>query len=321
MIHPIYVMAAVTSAVALAVFGGMLWQLSPADRRRRFVFGLLLLGLCMSPLAFFAVRKPLLMKPLESLLAQPAWQAGGRSILRDLIRLSFAPLTEEPAKLTPWLLLLAAGCPLLPTRPMVAPLALSLGLGFALGEIWLVASFVAQANNPKLAALPWHAFGGFLSERLMTCVMHALFALPTIALARRGWKGAAAGLVLGMLLHGIGNAPIVLMHREAFGWKTETWQLLIQLWLVGLTLVGLLMLIGAAMGRTTFWKIWAKGMVCPECGRQYRRPILLGLNFGLRRYERCGACHKWHWVTLKNLAPLKRSGASPPPHSATHPNR
>lgn len=303
MVQPIYIMAGVTTIVALTVFGGMLRQICPADRRRRYVFGMVLLGLFMSPAAFVAVRRPLLLQPLEPKFRQPAWKAGGWSIVRDAIRLSFAPLTEEPAKLAPWLLLLAMGAPLAPTRRMIAPLALAAGLGFAVGEIWLVAGFVAQANDPKLAGLPWYAFGGFLGERLMTCVLHTLFALPTVALARQGWKWGAIGLALGMTLHWIGNAPIVLMRREAFGWKRETWQVLIQFWLIALTIVGLLVLFGVFTGRKTVRKVLSNRMVCPECGREYRRPILFGLNFGLRRYERCGVCHKWHWVTLKNLAP------------------
>ena len=46
-------------------------------------------------------------------------------------------------------------------------------------------------------------------------------------------------------------------------------------------------------------------MICPGCGGTYRQSLLWGLNFGMSRYERCGHCHKWHWVTMKNLAPLK----------------
>ncbi|MGH7137281.1 MAG: hypothetical protein ACREHD_16180, partial [Pirellulales bacterium] len=252
-----------TSVFALAVLGTLLWQISPRDRRRPFVMGLVLLGLIMSPAAFFAVRRPLLIRPLEPILTQPGWQVGGWAIMRDAVRLCFAPLTEEPAKLVPWLVLLAAGCPLVPTRRMAAPLALAAGLGFAAGEIWLVAGLVARANDPKLAGLPWYSFGGFLSERLMTCASHALFAVPTVALARRGWKWGALGLALGMVLHWISNAPIVLMHRRTFGWKTETWQLLIQFWLVAFTIAGLAALAGAFAGRKMLRRIWSNRMVCP----------------------------------------------------------
>lgn len=305
MFHQIYIMAAVTSVVALAVWGTLLWQLCPRDKRRPLIITLLLLGFFMSPAAFFGVRRPLLIGPLEPVLKHPGWDVGGWSVVRDAVRLTFAPLTEEPAKLAPWLVLLAAGWPLLPTRRMVAPLALAMGLGFAVGEIWLVAGLIAQANDPKLAALPWYSFGGFLSERLMTCVTHALFALPAVALARRGWKWGAVGLALAMTMHWVSNAPIVLMHREMFGWKAGTWQLLIQVWLVLFTIAGLAALIGCFAGRKMLRGLWSLRMVCPECGATYRQPIFLGLNFGLSRYERCGACHKWHWVTLKNLAPLK----------------
>lgn len=267
---------------------------------------LLAIGCFMSPAAYYGVRVPLLIGPLEPGLKQPGWDEPGWSIARDAIRLAFAPITEEPAKLLPWVVLLAAGAPLWPARRLVAPVALAAGLGFAVGEIWLVAHFVAQANDPKLAALPWYAFGGFLSERLMTCLTHPLFALPTVMLARKGWKGAALGLAMGMALHGLSNAPIVLMHRKAFGWKPEIWSVIIQIELVVLSIVGLLSLLAASFGRKTMKKIWAGRMICPECGATYRQPIVMGLNCGMKRYEPCGACGKWHWVTIANLAPLKR---------------
>lgn len=304
MVHPLYIMAVVTTLVALLVGVTLLRQISPGDHRRRWLFAMLALGFLMSPAAFYAVRRPLLIAPLEPILSRPGWDEGGWSTLRDVVRLSYAPLTEEPAKLTPWLLLLAAGAPLLPVRRMRAPLALAAGFGFAIGEIWLVAGLIAAKNEPKLAQLPWYSFGGFLGERLMTCFSHALFALPTVILSRRGWRWGALGLALGMGLHWISNAPIVLMHREAFGWKRETWALVVQMWVIGISAAGLFILIGVAAGRKVLRRVWHRRMVCPGCGAVYRQPLLLGLNFGLLwRYERCSACHKWHWVTLKNLAP------------------
>ncbi len=304
--HPIYIMAAVTTLVSLGVWGGMLWQISPRDERRRSILLLLALGFCMSPAAFYGVRKPLLIGPLEPVLKRPEWDHGRRPVVRDIIRIAYAPLTEEPAKLAPWLLLLAIGLPLQPTRRMIAALALAAGLGFAVGEIWLVASFVAQANDPKMAALPWYQFGGFLSERLMTCITHALFALPTVILSRRGWKWGAIGMAIGMLLHGISNAPITLMHRGTFGWTATIWAVVIQLWLALLTVAGLVSLLAAYAGRNMLRRLWANRMICPGCGAIYRQPLILGLNCGMSRYEPCGVCHKWHWVTLKNVAPLKK---------------
>ena len=43
MFYPIYIMAAVTSVVALAVWGGLLWQICPRDDRRSSIFFMLLL--------------------------------------------------------------------------------------------------------------------------------------------------------------------------------------------------------------------------------------------------------------------------------------
>jgi len=69
---------------------------------------------------------------------------------------------------------------------------------------------------------------------------------------------------------------------------------------------GLASLVVAAFGRKVLRAIWARQMICPGCGAVYRQPILWGLNFGMSRYERCGVCFKWHWVTIKDLAPMKR---------------
>jgi ribosomal protein S27E len=36
---------------------------------------------------------------------------------------------------------------------------------------------------------------------------------------------------------------------------------------------------------------------CPECGHEYDAP-LIGINFGLTRYERCPHCRHWHWTKV-----------------------
>ena len=56
------------------------------------------------------------------------------------------------------LTLLLAGYRLRPVRRLIVPLAMTIGLSFALGEIWLVARFVAV--NPEMADIPWSLFGG-----------------------------------------------------------------------------------------------------------------------------------------------------------------
>lgn len=76
MIHPIYVMAAVTSVVALAAWGTLLWQICPRDNRRPLVINLVLLGFFMSPAAYFLVRRPVLIGPLEPAAAASGCLAG-----------------------------------------------------------------------------------------------------------------------------------------------------------------------------------------------------------------------------------------------------
>ncbi len=299
--HQIYIMAGVTTVVALLAFGALIWQLSPKDNRRWMLFGIVLLGTFMSVPAFYGVRVPLLVDPLKRLLEEPDWKDQANSPLIDAVKLCFAPLTEEPAKLLPWLLLLAFGAPLLPSRKMVAPLALAAGLGFAVGEIWLVAKFVE--DMPAAANLPWYQFGGFFGERLMTCFSHSLFALPTIYFSRKGWKWGLVGLGIGMSLHWLGNAPIVLMQREAFGVKKDVWAVLLSVWLIWFT-IGTLIAVMAVHFHKKVGRIMARKMVCPGCHVVYRQPILMGMNMGTWRYEPCSACNQWHWVTLDNLAPV-----------------
>ena len=304
--HPIYTMAVVTTLAMLAIWGSMLRQLSPRDGRFRLLIGMLCLGCFACPIAFFAIRRPFLIALLEPVFSQPIWEEGWRSICRDVMRLCFAPLTEEPAKLVPWLIVLGLGVPLWPARRLVAPVSLGLGLGFAVGEVWLVAWLIAQRGDPQFAQLPWYQFQGFLTERVMTGMAHTLFVFPTVWLARKGWKHALFGLAIGMTLHWFSNSAIVLMHREAFGWTKNAWGVLVQLWIALFAIAGLIVTIGVWLGPKKARRMWARRMTCPECGGVYTQPLIMGLNFGMKRYEPCGVCHKWHWVTLENLAPDKK---------------
>lgn len=319
MIHPIYTMAGVTTVFALAAFGLLLWQFSPRDHRRWMLLAMMLAGTLTSVPTYYLVRVPLLVAPRDKLLAKPDWAPFKGSLADDAIKLCFAPLTEEPAKLVPWLVFLAIGAaigiPMLPGRKMVVPIALALGLGFAIGEFWLVAHFIDQ--NPKFAATPWSDFTGYAGERMMTCLTHSLFALPTVYFARRGWFWAIFGLAIGMTLHWLGNAPIALMHREAFGIKAKDWAVLVQLWLILFVVASLVALMATHYPRK-IGQIMAHRMVCPECRTVYQQPILMGLNAGTWRYEPCGHCKKWHWVTIENLAPKGSRAGDVVPGKSTH---
>jgi hypothetical protein len=112
------------------------------------------------------------------------------------------------------------------------------------------------------------------------------------------------GLAMGMTLHFLGNAPIMLMRRDAWNLGPTTWGLIVQFWLIAFTIAGAFALAGVHLGSRLMRRVLRGRMICPECGSEYRQPFFLALNFGKWRYEPCGACGKWHWVSLENLASL-----------------
>src|SRR5262249_34695729 len=116
-----------------------------------------------------------------------------------------APLTEEPAKL--WLLL----APWFRSRlrdENVPRLGLAIGLGFGVGEAWVVA--LLFSSDPRVSGLPWFEFGslsGYVVERIMGCVLHGAFTATALHFIRRA-PGRAVLLAMG--LHFLGNFPIFL---------------------------------------------------------------------------------------------------------------
>ena len=91
----IEIAALLTSLLAVAAFGTLVYQLcDAADRIWLICLGLF--GLPLSALAFYGVRLP-----LDSVLT--AWFGKGSTLL-TVCQLWYAPLTEEPAKLLPLLI-------------------------------------------------------------------------------------------------------------------------------------------------------------------------------------------------------------------------
>jgi hypothetical protein len=168
--------------------------------------------------------------------------------------------------------------------------ALAIGLGFAIGEMWLVAHFVARV--PAFAALPFYLFGGYVGERLMTCLLHAAFASVSFWRLRSRFLLGIAGA---MTLHWLLNFPILLMAWNAGGLGKIFWTTANQLWLL-LFVVGSL----ALLSYFTFGK-FSPGLalfgrrLCPECANEYDAPMF-AINFGFTRYERRPHCRHWHWT-------------------------
>ncbi len=273
--------ALITVAVAVLLLGSLVWRLTPAPERRWMAL-FFLAALPMSWLAYHEVRLPL----DEWLKAQ----IGGGDFLAWL-RTVYAPLTEEPAKLWP---LLIAWLRWKVNHDNVARVAMALGLGFAVGEVFTVAGLV-QEHQPKLAALPWYQLSGFMVERWMTCFIHSGLVAISLAVWKRG-PGLIPGLFLAMVAHYLANFPITMAQRGWLGHSFVVSQTIVGLWLVGCCIAAVVLLVQLQCAPEKELPSTGK-MKCPGCGRVYKRKWWNGFNFGAsRRYERCPWCNEWHWM-------------------------
>lgn len=212
--HGIFIAAAITTAIVLLSYGIAICLLSaPTDRRLLLVACLLVLPL--QPLVLYGLRLPV-DRWLVAVL-------GHDSAVYQLITLWYAPLTEEPAKLLPLLL------PFLRHRINSGNFiffGLTLGLGFGVGELWMIAERIAQ--SPEFRDTPFFLFGGYMSERIIVCFLHGAFTSVVLAHLSRRW---AWGLVGAMILHFLTNAPLFLAAQDVGGLGKEAWSQLIWMWL------------------------------------------------------------------------------------------
>lgn len=275
----IVVAAVITTLAAVALYGYLILRLSsPGTRTSLLVAALAALPL--QPLAFYFVRVP-----LDAALRT----ALGTGDLYSWATTFYAPLTEEPAK---WLPLAIPLVWRMVTRNNVVPLALAIGLGFGLGEIWFLAEQIARV--PQYAGLPFWMFGGFFVERLYVTFLHGgfvLFMVDRLATGRPLLPGALAG----MALHYLVNLPIFLASMNAFGLPGAAWTTIASLF--PLLLVIWLGMVMNRMSGGRFQQEALGSSTCPECGTVYPRP-LLALNLGPVRYERCPGCRKFHIVRV-----------------------
>jgi hypothetical protein len=143
-------------------------------------------------------------------------------------------------------------------------------------------------------------YGGFLGERLQTCFIHPAFTVLAVAALARGWRWFPLGLAGAMVLHFLGNFPIYLMKQNVWGLGQGAWTTIVGLWVAAFT-VGSLVLLGLIyFGPGAVKKLFTARIRCPGCGELYKQP-LFGVNMGMKRYEECPHCKKWHWVDIRDL--------------------
>lgn len=276
--HGIFIAAILTTGIALAIFGTLIRKLKlPANPRLLWLAALIVLPL--EPAAFYFVRVPL-----------DHWLTalfGSQSAILPWITTLHAPLTEEPAKLVP-LLIPAIRADI--NRQNFGRYALAIGLGFAIGEMWFIADVIAC--NPRFAGVPFYVFGGYLGERLMTCLFHSAFVgLALACLRNRFWLGVTGA----MAAHWLGNFPIFLMGWNAGGLGPTFWGIFLQVWIIAYFVGALALLSYFVFGRVSPGLLFYGRRKCPECGAEYDGS-LLAMNLGATRYERCPHCRHWHFI-------------------------
>jgi uncharacterized membrane protein len=205
-IAPIYIMAAITLALSATLWGGLLYALSGRNRK---LLWLLLPGLPLSAFANLVVKRPLVLwlgeigqvEPGQG-LATPLWFILALSLV--------SPVTEEAIKVLP--LLLPAVRRQVDSLGSAVWVGLALGISFGLGEAAYLAYNVAQA--PEYAEVPWYAFTGYLSERLVVSLVHGLLTmLVVVGLWRGGWR-TLGGYLVAVLMHLVVNLGAILYQLD-----------------------------------------------------------------------------------------------------------
>lgn len=202
----IYIMAAITTIVALALWGGLIYLFT--GHQKRYLW-LLLLGLPLSALANIIV-KPKMISTVGRMfqvqpglgLAAPAW------FLAFMVLLT--PLVEEPIKILP--LLLRPASNMIVSRTGALWVGFVLGVSYGLGEAVFLAYAIAESGAYDF--LPWYAFTGFLNERIMACFAHGVLTAVLVTGIQRGGRYILHGFLSALGLHLFLNAPTAMYQLQ-----------------------------------------------------------------------------------------------------------
>lgn len=219
MIPQIYIAAAITLVIVLAFWSGLIYLFSGHQKK---YFWLLLLGLPLSAIA------NLLLKPEVTIfvgqtfhvqpglgLAAPAWFLAFKVLI--------TPLIEEPVKVLP--MLLRPAWKMVTGQTSALWVGFVLGVSFGLGEAGFLAYGIAQ--TPAYSSLPWYAYSGYFSERLMACFAHGVLTAIVVIGMKRGAQWTLYGFLAALALHLFMNAPTVMYQLRWFSFELYNFSLLI----------------------------------------------------------------------------------------------
>lgn len=274
----VHIAAIITTILAIILTNIFIFKKS---KNKKLLITLCFLQIPSSYLMFHFVRLPF-----------DAWLRTGimnSSSLYTFITGFYGPVTEELAKLWPIFFI-----PLIYRKldkKNAVEMGLALGAGFAIGEIWMIALLLAK--KPEIIAYPWYMFAGFISERILVMPLHGGF--TAIALYFLNKKKVILGIFLAITLHYFLNAPIFFIDWNLFGIGKGVWAILYSIWF-GFYIFGIFTILKyCSEGKVNLGKKLFGEINCPECGQKYPRPFL-GINLGLKRYEKCPHCKKWHFT-------------------------
>lgn len=296
----IYIAAIFTTFLSLFIIGGIIfWKASPSDKKVYLIAILLQLPMCAG--VYYLIREPYLRGVwlwLASLLHPQLPIEEVRKTMSYLILRNFeAPFAEDLAKLWP---LLIPWFRRQINRQNAVRIAMALGLGFGIGEMWFLAELV-QRTSPNLVPPHWYQFyllGGYVGERLIVCFMHGAFVAVALCQLGKGSLRLILGILGMMSLHFLGNLPILLAKINLGGFASSTWTALLAIWINIYFILMLVLLTYLSYKKTNPATLLFGSMKCPECGKLYDRPFF-GMNVFRRRYEKCSHCKKFHWVQEK----------------------
>jgi len=215
----VYIMAAITLVISLAFWGGLIYFFTGHQKR---YFWLLVLGLPLSTIANLFLKPQAIIIVGQTFHVQP-----GLGLAAPVWFLAFkvliTPLVEEPVKVLP--LLLGPAWKMVTSKASALWLGFVLGVSFGLGEALFVAYAVAQ--NPAYASLPWYAYTGYFSERLMACFAHGVLTAVLVIGMQRGGQFIWFGYLAALALHLFMNAPTVFYQFQWIPYELYNLSLLI----------------------------------------------------------------------------------------------